>query len=53
VGFSDQAKELLGKFKWGPHFITLNKELLDDYAQAEDSTDVVEVQKQYLDENCV
>ena len=53
VGFSEQAEELLGKFKWGPHFITLNKELLDDYGQAEDSTGVVEVQKQYLDENCV
>jgi len=50
AGFREQAEELLSKFKWGPHFIILNKELLEGYAQAEDSTGVVEVQKDYLNQ---
>jgi len=52
AGFSEQAELLLSKFKWGPQFIILNKELLDGYAQAKDSTGVVEVQKQFIDQNC-
>ena len=47
-GFAEQATELLSKFKWGPQFIILNQELLDGYAQAKDSTGVVEVQKEFI-----
>lgn len=50
--FREQAKEILSKFKWGLHFITLNKELLDHYAQAKNSTGVVEVQKGYIKKSC-
>jgi len=52
AGFSEHAKELLSKFKWGPQFIILNEELLEGYAQAKDSTGVVKVQKAYVDQNC-
>jgi len=50
AGFSEQATELLSKFKWGPHFIILNEELLKGYAQAKDSTGVVEVQTEYIEQ---
>jgi pre-rRNA-processing protein TSR3 len=48
--FREQAIELLSKFKWGPHFITLNEELLEAYAQTKNSLDIVKVQKEYLDQ---
>ena len=48
VGFVEQAVELLSKFKWGPQFIILNKALLEGYAQAKDSTDVVNVQREFM-----
>ena len=50
IGFGEQAAELLSKFKWGLHFITLNEELLKGYAQAKDSTGVVEVQTEYIEQ---
>jgi pre-rRNA-processing protein TSR3 len=52
ASFREQAKELLSKFKWGPHFIALNKELLESYAQAKDSAEVVKMQKDYLSQSC-
>jgi pre-rRNA-processing protein TSR3 len=48
AGFSEQAAELLSKFKWGPQFLILNKELLEEYAQAKDSAGVVAVQKEFI-----
>ena len=48
AGFSEQASELLSKFKWGPQFLILNKELLEGYAQAKDSAGVVAVQKEFM-----
>ena len=50
AGYCDQATQLLSKFKWGLQFINLNKELLDCYLQAKDSTGVVEVQTEYLNQ---
>ncbi len=47
TGFNEQAKEILSKFKWGPQFITLNKQLLEDYARAKDSTEVVKMQNEF------
>jgi pre-rRNA-processing protein TSR3 len=46
--FKKQATELLSKFKWGPQFIILNKELLEGYCQAKDSLEVVNIQNDYL-----
>ena len=48
TGFSEKAEQLLGKFKWGPNFIVLNQELLNGYAQAKSSSEVVELQKGFL-----
>jgi len=48
AGFGEEAERLLSIFKWGPHFITMNKELLDSYAKARDSSEVVELQKLFI-----
>jgi len=44
----DQAKEVLSKFNWGEHFFTMNEEPLEEYRNAEDSAEVVEIQKEYI-----
>jgi len=48
AGFGEEAERLLSIFKWGPHFITMNKELLESYAKARDSSEVVELQKLFI-----
>jgi pre-rRNA-processing protein TSR3 len=49
VGFSEQATELLSKFKWGPQFLVLNQEFLDVYAKSKDSSEVVMAQKEFIE----
>ena len=48
AGFREQASELLAMYKWGPTFLELNHEMLESYASAKDSADVVELQKQFI-----
>jgi len=48
VGFKEKAERLLSIFKWAPYFIELNLELLDGYAQAKNSAEVVELQKGFI-----
>lgn len=48
LGEPVQAVALMDAFKWGPHFLTLNAELLARYAAAKDSAEVVAVQADYL-----
>jgi pre-rRNA-processing protein TSR3 len=47
-GELEQSSLILGKFKWGHTFIELNRQLLDEYAQAKDSSEVVAIQSKYL-----
>jgi pre-rRNA-processing protein TSR3 len=44
----DQAKKILNIYKWGPQFINLNKEPLEDYRNAKNSKEVIEHMKQYF-----
>jgi pre-rRNA-processing protein TSR3 len=44
----DQAKKILNIYKWGPHFLELNKEPLEDYRKAKDSKEVIEYMKLYF-----
>jgi pre-rRNA-processing protein TSR3 len=46
--YVEQAERLLSVFKWGPEFIRLNRSRLDAYAQAKNSTEVVELQRRFL-----
>ncbi len=41
AGFKDEAREVLSIFTWGHTFFELNAELLDAYATARDSTQIV------------
>jgi pre-rRNA-processing protein TSR3 len=49
AGFKKQAEDTMSVFKWGPTFITLNQEPLDAYAKCESSTEVVQVQKEFME----
>ena len=48
LGEPEQATIVLDAFRWGPHFLVLNREPLDEYAAATDSTGVIEAQAGYL-----
>ena len=48
LGFEDQSLQLLSKFKWGPHFIDLNRELLESYSGAGTGVEVEEIERSVL-----
>lgn len=48
IGFKDIAIDIMSGFKWGPHFIKLNEELLESYSKAKNSLEVVEIQNEYM-----
>ncbi len=48
LGFVDEARKILNLFKWGPHFLELNSEPLQDYQKASNSGEVVQKQLQYM-----
>ncbi|MCW3981786.1 MAG: DUF367 family protein [Candidatus Bathyarchaeota archaeon] len=49
-GFRKRAERLLSVFKWGPTFLTLNDELLKAYAKAPNSTEIIKMQKQFMNQ---
>jgi pre-rRNA-processing protein TSR3 len=49
LGEDQQARELAERFNWGPEFIRINGEMLSEYANAADSTDVIRIQNEYLE----
>jgi pre-rRNA-processing protein TSR3 len=49
LGRREQAERILGKFRWGHTFLELNDEPLRRYADCADSSEVVDVQAEYLD----
>lgn len=48
IGFKDIAIDIMSQFKWGPHFLKLNEELLEAYSKAESSLEVVKIQNEFL-----
>ncbi len=48
LGRKEQAGRVLSKFNWGHSFLELNKEPLEEYATAKNSTEVVEIQSHYI-----
>jgi pre-rRNA-processing protein TSR3 len=47
-GEEQYAKEILKKFKWGPHFLQLNKNPLNDYREASNSQEVINKMSEYF-----
>jgi len=45
AGFKQEARELMSIFVWGHTFLELNSELLEKYASARDSTEIIEMQR--------
>ncbi len=50
LGERQQAEAILAKFSWGHVFLELNREPLQEYAAARDSSEVVRIQGEYLSE---
>ena len=49
VGRSEQARDVLGAFRWGKRFFELNQEPLDAYAAAKSSAELVALQFEFFD----
>lgn len=47
MGYANISFKLLEKFSWGLNFIQLNRGPLDDYSNAKNSDEVLEMEKQY------
>lgn len=45
---TDSAKEILNLYKWGPHFLKINKEPLEEYRMAKNSEEVIKIMRQYI-----
>ena len=49
IGRQEQAREVLGAFRWGERFFELNQQPLDAYSQAKSSSELVELQFEFFD----
>jgi len=47
--FKEEAHQLLSIFKWGHTFVELNQERLENYANAKDSTEIIKLQKHFME----
>ena len=50
LGYKNKAEDYANRFKYGNTFIQLNFERLEKYSQASSSSEVVEIQKQIMNE---
>lgn len=48
LGHKERAELLLNKFKWGHTFLELNHNPLEDYSQANTSTKVADLEREYF-----
>ena len=48
LGFKEMAALLMNKFKWGHTFLELNSDLLEDYANAKNLTEIADLEKSYF-----
>ncbi|KAL1239145.1 18S rRNA aminocarboxypropyltransferase [Trichinella pseudospiralis] len=48
VGFKEQSKTVMSKFKWGHGFFKLNGDLLEKYSQCRTAAEVIKVQSEFL-----
>lgn len=50
LGEDEQAAEILGRFRWGLRFLEVNRDPLEEYAQARNSSEVIAIQALYMGE---
>ncbi|MDH7564405.1 MAG: DUF367 family protein [Candidatus Bathyarchaeota archaeon] len=48
AGFRLEADKVLSVFKWGHTFIEMNRDRLEQYAKAEDSAEIVAIQRSFM-----
>jgi pre-rRNA-processing protein TSR3 len=48
LGEEDRARGILSLFSWGDVFIELNREPLEAYSKAEDSSEIIALQSQFI-----
>lgn len=48
IGHKEQAHSIMSKFNWGHTFLELNREPLEEYSKAKDSTEVLKIQSEYM-----
>jgi pre-rRNA-processing protein TSR3 len=48
LGERERAAQLLSKVSWGIRFLEVNREPLDLYTEAKDSSEIIKIQEQYL-----
>jgi len=48
AGFREEAVRLLSIFKWGHTFLEINRERLEAYARAKDSTEIIQIQRKVI-----
>jgi pre-rRNA-processing protein TSR3 len=48
LGERERAAQLLSKVSWGIRFLEVNREPLDLYTEAKDSSEIIKIQAQYL-----
>jgi len=49
LGETAHAYEILKIYNWGPQFLELNKEPLEDYRKAKNSTEIIKIMQQYIE----
>ena len=49
LGDAGQAERIIERFNWGPEFIRMNGEMLSDYSNALDSSEIIAIQNEYLE----
>jgi len=48
AGYREYAERLLSIFKWGPTFLTLNRDPLEEYSRAKTQEQMVEIEREYF-----
>ncbi len=48
AGYTAESSNLLSKFKWGPNFLVLNREPLDEYASAASEVEIEAIVNSYF-----
>ncbi|MEM3436986.1 MAG: DUF367 family protein [Nitrososphaerales archaeon] len=46
--YIEESKKLISVFKWGPNFLELNKNLLEEYRLSKSPEDILNIEKEYF-----